>query len=75
MVFWGKSCDSSEIFLLQKKVTRIMAGCQRTKSRRELLGRFLHVYPLGCLQYGSDVIVIMVSNVIQALFTEDYALR
>jgi len=81
MVFWDNSRDNSEVFLLQKKVTRIMAGCQRSKSHRELLGSSLLVYPLDCchaarcLQYGSDVIMIMVCNVIEALFTEDYALR
>jgi len=58
-----------------------MAGCQRSKSCRELLGSSLLVYPLDCchaaryLQYSSDVIMIMVRNVIQAVFTEGYALR
>lgn len=81
MIFWDNSCDNSEIFLLQKKVTRIIAGFQRTKSHRELLGSSLHIYPLGCchaaccLRYGSDVIMIIVSNMLRALFTEGYTLR
>jgi len=81
MVFWDNSRDNSEIFLLQKKVTRIMAGCQRSKFHRELLGSSLLAYALDCchaarcLQSGSDMIMIMVRNVIEALFTEGYALR
>jgi hypothetical protein len=46
-----------------------------------LIESSLLAYPLDCchaaccLQYGSDVIMLTVRNVIQALFTEGYALR
>jgi hypothetical protein len=37
LVFWGHSPDSVKIFMLQKKIIRIILGCRSRESCRELL--------------------------------------
>jgi len=42
LLFWGSSTDSIKIFKLQKRIIRIMMGCRRKQSCRELFVKFIH---------------------------------
>jgi hypothetical protein len=40
VIFWGNSTDSKRVFIIQKKIIRIMAGVKRIISCRELFKKF-----------------------------------
>jgi hypothetical protein len=46
VIFWGNSTDSKRVFIIQKKIIRIMAGFKRIVSCRELLKKF-NILPLA----------------------------
>jgi hypothetical protein len=46
VIFWGNSTDSKRVFIIQKKINRIMAGVKRTVSCRELFKKF-NILPLA----------------------------
>jgi hypothetical protein len=45
VIFWGNSTDSKRVFIIQKKIIRIMAGVKRRVSCRELFKKF-NILPL-----------------------------
>jgi hypothetical protein len=45
VIFWGNSTDSKSVFIIQKKIIRIMAGVKQRISCRELIKKF-NILPL-----------------------------
>jgi hypothetical protein len=45
VIFWGNSTDSKRVFIIQKKIIRIMAGVKRRVSCRKLFKKF-NILPL-----------------------------
>jgi hypothetical protein len=45
VILWGNSTDSKRVFIIQKKIIRIMAGVRRRVSCRELFKKF-NILPL-----------------------------
>jgi hypothetical protein len=45
VIFWGNSADNKRVFIIQKKIIRIMAGVKRRVSCSELFKKF-NVLPL-----------------------------
>jgi hypothetical protein len=46
VIFWGNSTDSKRVFIIQKKIIRIMASVKRRVSCRELFEKF-NILPLA----------------------------
>jgi hypothetical protein len=46
IIFWGNSTDDKEVFYIQNKIIRIMAGTKRRASCRELFEKF-NILPLA----------------------------
>jgi hypothetical protein len=46
IIFWENSTDSKNVFYIQKKISRILAGTKRRASCRELLKKF-SILPLA----------------------------
>jgi hypothetical protein len=46
VIFWGNSTDSKRVFIIQKKIIRLMAGVKRRVSCRELFKKF-NILPLA----------------------------
>ena len=59
-IFWGNSLHSSIIFRIQKKVIRIMEGCENTVSGRNLFKK-LQILPLTS-QYLLSLLMFVVQN-------------
>jgi hypothetical protein len=47
VIFWGNSTDSKRVFIIQKKIIRIMAGVKSRVSCRELFKKFNILYNFG----------------------------
>jgi hypothetical protein len=59
VIFWGQSTDSSKVFLLQKRVIRVMMGCGARDSCRRLLAE------LGILTLTSQYIFCLLLFVVK----------
>jgi hypothetical protein len=46
VIFWGNSTDSKRVFIIPKKIIRIMTGAKRRVSCRELFKKF-NILPLA----------------------------
>jgi hypothetical protein len=46
VIFWGNSTDSNRVFIIHKKIIRVMAGVKRRVSCRELFKKF-NIFPLA----------------------------
>jgi multidrug resistance efflux pump len=46
LIFWGNSTESNNVFYIQKKIIRIMAGVKSRVSGRRLLWKF-NILPLA----------------------------
>jgi len=60
LLFWGNSPDSIKIFMLQKKIIRIMTGCRYKDSCRKLFINF-KILPLPS-QYILSLLMFMIRN-------------
>ena len=60
IIFWGNSTDSKKIFILQKKIIRIMTGTKHRASCRNLFKK-LSILPLPC-QYIFSLMMFVVKN-------------
>ena len=60
IIFWGNSTDSKKVFILQKKIIRIMTGSKQRDSCRSLFKR-LEILPLPC-QYIFSLMVFVAKN-------------
>lgn len=60
LIFWGNSCESKNIFLLQKRVLRIIANVKKTESCKELF-KTHNILPLAC-EYILALITYTVDN-------------
>ena len=60
LLFWGSSTDSIKIFKLQKRIIRIMMGCRRKQSCRELIIK-LGILPLST-QYIFSLLLFLNEN-------------
>jgi hypothetical protein len=65
LLFWGSSTESTKIFKLQKRIIRIMMGCRRKQSCRELFVK-LGILPLPT-QYIFSLLLFLNKN--KNLFT------
>jgi len=54
-IFWRNSSDRENVFVLQKKVIRIMTGVQKNDSCRGLFHIFLTYYPLCLCAYWINI--------------------
>jgi hypothetical protein len=60
VIFWGNSTDSIRVFIVQKKIIKVMAGVKRRVSCRELFKNLIHYTPLASefllslLSFGVD---------------------
>jgi hypothetical protein len=61
LIFWGNSTDSNKIFIIQKKIIRIMAGVKSRASCRTLFQKF-NILPLA-----SEFIFCLLSFVVEHL--------
>jgi hypothetical protein len=60
IIFWGNSSCSIKIFILQKKIIRILADAQPRTSRRSLFKKF-QILPIPC-QYIQSILNFVVNN-------------
>jgi len=60
IIFWGNSTDSNNIFLLQKRVLRIIVGAKSRESCRTIFKK-LQIMPMAC-QYIFSLIIFLVHN-------------
>jgi hypothetical protein len=68
IIFWGNSSHSSTIFLLQKKVIRIMLGCGSRVSCRNIF-KELEILPLAS-QYIFSLSMFVLQN--KTLFPSNF---
>jgi hypothetical protein len=60
IIFWGKSSHSTKIFIIQKKIIRIIAGCRSRGSCRDIF-KNLKILPLSS-QYILSLLLFVVNN-------------
>jgi hypothetical protein len=60
LIFWGNSSHSSDIFKIQKTIIRIITGCRRRDSCRNLFKK-LKILPLQS-QYILSILLFVVNN-------------
>jgi hypothetical protein len=60
IIFWSNSSDSKKVFILQKKIVRVMVGIKPQNSCRDLFKR-LQILPLPC-EYISSLLNLFISN-------------
>jgi hypothetical protein len=58
VIFWGNSIDSKRIFIIQKKIFRIVAGVKRKVSCREVFKKFI------ILLFASEFLLSLLSVVV-----------
>jgi hypothetical protein len=63
IIFWGNLTDSKRVFIIQKKVIRIMAGVKRRISCRELFKKF------NILRVASEFLLSLLSFVVDNMET------
>jgi hypothetical protein len=60
IIFWGNSTDADRVFMLQKRIVRIVAGVGSRSSCRSLFMK-LYILPVPC-QYIFSLMMFFVDN-------------